>query len=154
MIAAVGLGMPYKVQVLSPDKFVENELFNASVVYRMRKNWKPPQPVNFYDALKMQSNKVPVGFVSDKLVKYAISAINNDKQPFKVNVSFDSVREMVSKSYIDSQSLLYPISGTFSPGETLNKHGFRSPFTDLLEFNISLKSIRRYFVNIFRAISN
>ncbi|HEY0752216.1 MAG TPA: hypothetical protein VGD26_13745, partial [Chitinophagaceae bacterium] len=71
LIAAVGLGMNYKVNILSPNMFVRKELSNASVVYQMLKKWKRPEAVNFFEVLKMQSNKLPVGFNCDKLVKLA-----------------------------------------------------------------------------------
>ncbi|HEY0770091.1 MAG TPA: hypothetical protein VGD31_07125, partial [Sphingobacteriaceae bacterium] len=127
--------------------FVRKELSNASVVYQMLKKWKRPEAVNFFEVLKMQSNKLPVGFNCDKLVKLAFATIINDHQPFKINVSFENILDEIAASLSDTTHRLFPLSATFAPTEIANTNGFHSPFKSLLEFNIAIaKSPERYYL--------
>jgi hypothetical protein len=145
VVAAVGLGMKYKVNVVSPEIFINKELWNAQTLYGHRQKLKVPQPVNYLH-LKMQSSKIHRGFNSSELSKLAITTITNDQQPFKINVSFEKVKEGVASAFLSPQNPLYAISATFSSADSENKDGFRNPFKSLTEFDIVFKAPGGYFL--------
>jgi hypothetical protein len=144
-VAAVGLGLEYKINVLHPKAFLDRRLENAKVLYGMRMKWKDDQPVNFYHELKMQSKKIPVGFNGSALAKVALSSINSDVQPFKINVAFEDIVESVGTAFVDPAHPIYPISGSFTSVDKAINFGFRTPFKNLKEFDIVIKASARYF---------